>query len=157
MEAVVLGLYGGGKLDSTMPPPPPTDPKAPVGSYGGGPLEGEAVHPDLAAAMRGGARGTDSAVGEADMLPRPSSMAAYHDVVAARDRLRDGFRRAWRELELDVMLCPAFAFPAPQVEAVRLLTGAHRSTAIFNLLDCPAGVVRWEELTHNGCARGGGA
>jgi hypothetical protein len=39
------------------------------------------------------------------------------------------------------VLCPAFAFPAPPVELVRLLTGGHRATCIFNLLDWPAGVV----------------
>lgn len=59
----------------------------------------------------------------------------------------DKVRRAWLDLDLDVMLCPAFAFPAPQVEVVRELTGAHRSTSIFNLLDYPAGVLPVTRVT----------
>ena len=92
VEAVVLGLYGGGKKDPSALPPPPPDPAANSGSYGGGPLAGEEIHPDLAAGMAGGKRGTDSAVATKDMLPRPTSMGSYLAVVAARDRLRDKVR-----------------------------------------------------------------
>ena len=110
IDAVYIGLYGGGKRDEAEPPPPkvPKDPKANVGSYGGGPLEGEEIHPDLARGYAGPPReATDSAPGRAQMLPRPDSMAKYHDVVAQRDLLRDSFARAWRDADLDVLLCPS--------------------------------------------------
>jgi fatty acid amide hydrolase len=70
-----------------------------------------------------------------------TSVSEYHAVIAYRDKLRDCFMRAWRDADLDVVLCPAWAFPAPLVQDVRLATWAVKTTQVFNILDLPAGVV----------------
>ena len=44
----MLGLYGFGKEELDAAPPLKKDPTANTGSYGGGPLDGEEIHPDLA-------------------------------------------------------------------------------------------------------------
>nr|CDS15035.1 fatty acid amide hydrolase 1 [Echinococcus granulosus] len=55
---------------------------------------------------------------------------------------REEFAKAWAAAKIDVLLGPAFPFPAP-LEGTPdvLLAGAVTFTSIYNLLDYPAGVV----------------
>jgi fatty acid amide hydrolase len=110
-----------------------------VGSYGGGPLDGETMHPDLVAMYTPPPKETQSAA--AVSLPHTTSPQLLQSAIAARDDLRDKFGRAWRDHQLDVVLCPAWSYPAPPVEEVRNLTWSVRTTQVFNILDYPAGVV----------------
>merc|ERR1719163_841791 len=63
------------------------------------------------------------------------------DVMAKRDRLRDAITKAMSDRKIDVLLTPAWATPAPQVEEARNHIWAVRTTRVFNFLDFPAGVV----------------
>lgn len=92
------------------------------------------VHPDLAAMAL-------STRGPGVLLPVPGNMQEYHKIIEARDRLRDTLIRSWKEAGLDVLLCPAWAFPAPPVEEVRNLASAVWTTQAWNFYDMPAGVV----------------
>jgi len=49
--------------------------------------------------------------------------------------------RHWRNAGLDVLICPAWAFPAPPVEEVRNLAPAVWTTQAWNYFDVPAGVL----------------
>lgn len=62
---------------------------------------------------------------------------------ATRNQLQYNFSRAWEQLGLDVLICPAFVFPAPPngVQEQLLLAMGTSYTSIYNLLGCPAGVV----------------
>eukprot|EP00058_Branchiostoma_floridae_P017075 XP_002602563.1 hypothetical protein BRAFLDRAFT_227209 [Branchiostoma floridae] len=51
------------------------------------------------------------------------------------------FLADWREKELDVLLCPAFAIPACKPEHAGPIIYAASYTVLFNLLNFPAGVV----------------
>jgi fatty acid amide hydrolase len=95
-------------------------------------------HPDYTAMHSMPPLGTQSSA--ATLLP-PSKMQDPHYAVAARDRLRDKFGAAWRHADLDVLVCPAFPFPACRVEEVHKLTWAIQTTQVYNFLDYPAGVV----------------
>ena len=145
MNAVMIGMYGGGERDEPPAPKPKKDPKKNVGSYGGGPLEGEEIHPDLDPANHV-VGGSDSAPGQSQMLPAPTSMSKYHDIIAQRDLLRDSFARAWRDADLDVVLCPAWSYPAPPVEEVRNLGPSVRSTQVYNFFDFPVRAASLRQL-----------
>lgn len=57
------------------------------------------------------------------------------------DEYAEKFIEQWKSLELDALICPAFAVPAvPHAYPSRLGTCAF-ATGLFNLLDFPAGVV----------------
>ena len=49
--------------------------------------------------------------------------------------------RHWRASKLDMLICPAWAFPAPPVEEVRNLAPAVWTTQAWNYFDVAAGVV----------------
>ncbi|KAL3831831.1 hypothetical protein ACJMK2_023533 [Sinanodonta woodiana] len=57
------------------------------------------------------------------------------------------FLSLWRSLELDALICPGFAFPAvPNGEVFNVLGGV-TYTALYNLLDYPAGTVPVTKVT----------
>jgi fatty acid amide hydrolase len=92
------------------------------------------VHPDLRAMAL-------TARGPGDLLPVPTNASEYHQIIETRDRQRDLLNRHWRQAGLDVLICPAWAFPAPPVEEVRNLASAVWTTQAWNYFDMPAGVV----------------
>lgn len=104
-------------------------------------LTGEKLHPDLIAFYILSQKNKN---GFSDLK---SAKSKYHSMISTRDKLRDRFSKAWRTAGIDVLLCPAFAFPAPPVEEVRNLSLAVRTTQIYNLLDYPAGVVPVTHVT----------
>jgi len=111
-----------------------------VGSYGGGPLKGERLHPDLVASysppppLAKDSRGTP--------VKRANTPAAYQQMVDWRDKLRDKFAQYWTCLGVDVVLSPAWPFPALPVEEVRNAHyGGVCAARIYNFMDYPAGVL----------------
>lgn len=94
----------------------------------------DTIHPDLASMPL-------AAQGPGRLMAVPTSMQEYHEVLALRDRQRDQLNKAWNQAGLDVLLCPAWAFPAPPVEEVRNLAPAVWTTQAWNYFDMPAGVV----------------
>jgi fatty acid amide hydrolase len=92
------------------------------------------VHPDLASMAL-------ASKGPGELLPVPTNAHEYHSIIAARDRQRDLLSRHWRQAGLDVLICPAWAFPAPPVEEVRNLAPAVWTTQAWNYFDVPAGVL----------------
>lgn len=118
---------------------PQISPDGNAGSYGGGPLRGERLHPDLVAAYTGPPRGTKSAL--ATRIPRTSTPGLYQAAVAKRDQLRDRFAGYWDALEVDVLLCPVWPYPPPPVEEVRKAHECYIHTRVYNFLDYPAGVL----------------
>ncbi|XP_078575872.1 fatty-acid amide hydrolase 1-like [Branchiostoma floridae x Branchiostoma japonicum] len=58
-----------------------------------------------------------------------------------REEYIQKFLADWREKELDVLLCPAFAIPACKPQHAGRIISAASYTALFNLLNFPAGVV----------------
>jgi Asp-tRNA(Asn)/Glu-tRNA(Gln) amidotransferase A subunit family amidase len=92
------------------------------------------IHPDLAAMSL-------TSKGPGELLPIPTNAGEYHSVIAMRDRQRDLLSRHWRQAGLDVLICPAWAFPAPPVEEVRNLSPAVWTTQAWNYFDVPAGVL----------------
>ncbi|KAL5112088.1 Fatty acid amide hydrolase 1 [Taenia crassiceps] len=58
------------------------------------------------------------------------------------EKYQEEFAKAWAAAKLDVLLCPAFPFPAPLEDTPDvLIAGAVTFTSIYNLLDYPSGVV----------------
>lgn len=58
------------------------------------------------------------------------------------EKYQEEFAKAWATAKLDVLLCPAFPFPAPLEDTPDvLMAGAVTFTSIYNLLDYPSGVV----------------
>lgn len=111
-----------------------------VGNYGGGPLKGERIHPDLAAAWTSPPKNTKSSIGTKHA--RTTTPGLYQEAIAWRDRLRDKFARYWGNLNLDVILCPACPFPATPVEETRNWhIGGVSWSRVYNFLDYPAGTV----------------
>ena len=92
------------------------------------------IHPDLASMPL-------ASRGPGELLPVPTNAGEYHSIIAARDRQRDLLSRHWRQAGLDVLICPAWAFPAPPVEEVRNLASALWTTQVWNYYDAPAGVL----------------
>jgi fatty acid amide hydrolase len=134
LHPVLLAQYGVGiRPDATRRPEPSGQRD---GNYSSTSTDTsvDKIHPDLAG-MSLAARGPGT------LLPVASSIHEYHDVIAMRDRQRDTLNRAWREMGLDVLICPAWAFPAPPVEEVRNLAAAVWTTQVWNYFDMPAGVV----------------
>lgn len=71
----------------------------------------------------------------------------YQRLLAKRDLLRNRFYKAWRKAGLDILVCPAWAIPACQVEEVRFLSKIYETTRVYNFLDVPAGVVTVSTVT----------
>jgi fatty acid amide hydrolase len=64
------------------------------------------------------------------------------------DTYTEEFFDKWSELELDAIICPAFTIPAVGHKYPSWLGACGFSTAFWNMLDFPAGVVpvdRWNE------------
>ncbi|VDM22845.1 unnamed protein product [Hydatigera taeniaeformis] len=58
------------------------------------------------------------------------------------EKYQDAFAEAWASAQIDVLLCPAFPFPAPlETTPDVLIASAVTFTSIYNLLDYPSGVV----------------
>ncbi|KAK3605349.1 hypothetical protein CHS0354_033841 [Potamilus streckersoni] len=57
------------------------------------------------------------------------------------------FLSLWRSHKLDVLICPGFAFPAVPNGAVFNVLGGVTYTALYNLLDYPAGTVPITKVT----------
>ena len=94
----------------------------------------DAIHPDLAGMAK-------ASRGPGGLLPIATSTAEHHAIIAQRDQQRDMLSRHWRNAGLDVLICPAWAFPAPPVEEVRNLAPAVWTTQAWNYFDVPAGVL----------------
>ena len=80
----------------------------------------------------------------ASLVPvaRRRSASGYLDLIAARDRYRDGFAAAVQQGRFDALLCPPNALPAFTHGASRELAQCSVCyTALYNLLGWPAGVV----------------
>ena len=92
------------------------------------------IHPDLAGMAQ-------ASRGPGKLLPVATNSAEYHKIIALRDQQRDMLSRHWRNAGLDVLICPAWAFPAPPVEEVRHLAPAVWTTQAWNYFDVPAGVL----------------
>ncbi|MAV27245.1 MAG: hypothetical protein CMQ05_14210 [Gammaproteobacteria bacterium] len=92
------------------------------------------IHPDLAGMAK-------ASRGPGGLLPVATSTAEHHAIIARRDQQRDMLSRHWRASGLDVLICAAWAFPAPPVEEVRNLAPAVWTTQAWNYFDVPAGVV----------------
>ena len=131
VAALAAALDG---IDSTISE---ADPAATAAVAVSGEESSEPPHPDLAPMYECVIRARRLA----PELPDVSSVASYRLLMAERDRIRDRFDAAVRKAGVDVLLCPAFPFPAPYVENVAPLAEAIRATHVFNVLDVPAGVV----------------
>ena len=144
MHPVVLGLYGIGienqrnYLSNSTTVPTTKD-----GSYGSTSIsklndnqDREDIHPDLAANFN-----NTSVALKNSLLPVARSTTEVNAIIALRDRHRDVMNRTMREKEIDLMLCPAWSYPAPPVEEVRHLVHSIWTTQVFNYLDMPCGVV----------------
>jgi fatty acid amide hydrolase len=137
LHPVLLAEYGVGE----RPDPAPGPSKAKPGSEREGSYNSKStdtvideVHPDLKAMAL-------TARGPGDLLPIPTNTREYHRIIDMRDRQRDMMNRHWRQSGLDVLICPAWAFPAPPVEEVRNLASAVWTTQAWNYFDMPAGVL----------------
>ena len=97
-------------------------------------------HPDLAAMSL-------TSRGPGKLYPKPKNIHEYHNIITQRDRQRDTLNRAWRNANIDVLICPAWAFPAPPVHEVRNLSPAVWTTQAWNYFDLPAGVVQSGSVT----------
>ena len=98
------------------------------------------IHPDLAGMKM-------ASNGPGEPLPVATNASEYHAIIAARDQQRDLLSRHWRKAGLDVLICPAWAFPAPPVEEVRNLSPAVWTTQAWNYFDVPAGVLPVGQVT----------
>ena len=98
------------------------------------------THPDLAAMSL-------TSRGPGKLYPKPKNIHDYHNIITQRDRQRDTLNRAWRNANIDVLICPAWAFPAPPVHEVRNLSPAVWTTQAWNYFDLPAGVVQSGSVT----------
>jgi fatty acid amide hydrolase len=134
LHPILLAQFGVGVRSDTAPRLEPK--KERTGNYSSTSTDAtvDKIHPDLAA-MSSTARGPGS------LLPVAESIGKYHEIIAARDRQRDTLNRNWKQLGLDLLICPAWAFPAPPVEEVRNLSEAVWTTQVWNYFDLPAGVV----------------
>ena len=137
LHPVLLAQYGVGvrqeaEVDAARRAPS----KERVGSYDSKSTDTavDEVHPDLAGMAL-------ASKGPGELLPVATNTDEYHSIIAARDRQRDLLSRHWRQTGLDVLICPAWAFPAPPVEEVRNLAPAVWTTQAWNYFDVPAGVV----------------
>jgi len=76
-------------------------------------------------------------------VPGHYSAARYWQLCAERANYRTSFQRAMDDLDLDILLCPPYATPAPRLNnntfGTNSLGCSH--SAIYNLLGNPAGVV----------------
>jgi fatty acid amide hydrolase len=138
LHPVLLAEYGvGAREESESNSKAPRAPKQErEGSYSSKSTDTavDEVHPDLAGMAL-------ASKGPGERLPVPSNAREYHSIIAARDRQRDLISRHWRQAGLDVLICPAWAFPAPPVEEVRNLASAVWTTQAWNYFDVPAGVL----------------
>ena len=134
LHPILLAQHGVGIRAEATPPAKPK--KERTGNYSSTSTDAtiDTIHPDLAAMSA-------SAQSPGSLLPVATSINEYHAIIAARDRQRDTLNRHWKQLGLDLLICPAWAFPAPPVEQVRNLSPAVWTTAVWNYFDMPAGVV----------------
>ncbi len=135
LHPVLLAEYGVGKRrDSDVKVRAPKTERE--GSYSSKSTDTtvDEIHTDLAAMSL-------TSRGPGELLPVATSAGEYHAIIAARDRQRDLLSRHWRKAALDVLICPAWAFPAPPVEEVRNLSQAVWTTQAWNYFDVPAGVL----------------
>jgi len=72
---------------------------------------------------------------------REYNVAEYWKLIVQRNICRKNFFEAWRKQELDVVICPAHALPAVPHMSFNDITFACCYTALYNVLDYPAGVV----------------
>ncbi|MDA0339415.1 MAG: amidase family protein, partial [Proteobacteria bacterium] len=136
LHPVLLAEYGVGKRRDSKEKVRSAPKTEREGSYSSKSTDTtvDEVHPDLAAMAL-------TAQGPGELLPVVTSAGEYHAIIAARDRQRDLLSRHWRNAKLDVLICPAWAFPAPPVEEVRHLSQAVWTTQAWNYFDVPAGVL----------------
>ncbi|VDP10207.1 unnamed protein product [Soboliphyme baturini] len=59
------------------------------------------------------------------------------------------FTKAWKENDMQALICPPFPFPAVAAKYTSFLSSACFSTVLFNMLNFPAGVVPVTEVTEN--------
>ncbi|CAB3403567.1 unnamed protein product [Caenorhabditis bovis] len=64
------------------------------------------------------------------------------------DKYRLDFIKYWKELGIDVLVCPSFIVPAVPHKYPSKLSTAGFATGLFNLLDFPAGVVPTGHVTN---------
>ncbi|XP_063615745.1 fatty-acid amide hydrolase 1-like [Penaeus indicus] len=78
----------------------------------------------------------------ADLL-RSDTSSSYQlwRVLGERKDYIDDLLEAWKANQLDVLLCPAFPMPAPKPSYPTRIMAAAVTTALYNYLDFPAGVV----------------
>lgn len=111
-----------------------------VGNYGGGPLDGERLHPDFEALLTPPPQNTKAS--NFTEYPKTQTPGLYQAAIASRDRLRDRYAKYWGKLNLDVVLCTACPFPATPVEETRNWHISEPSCfRAYNFLDYPAGIV----------------
>jgi fatty acid amide hydrolase len=134
LHPVLLAQFGVGiESDSTPESGPENERKGNYSSTSTD-MTVDTIHPDLASMAL-------TAQGPGTLLPVPASIDEYHKIIAARDRQRDTLNSHWKQAGLDLLVCPAWAFPAPPVEEVRNLAAAVWTTQVWNYFDMPAGVV----------------
>lgn len=78
-----------------------------------------------------------------DIVKHTDFLSAY-DYVQEYDNLMDyktQFLEYWKSLELDALICPAMATPAPQHRGTEFTILQASYCMIFNYLNFPAGVV----------------
>lgn len=69
------------------------------------------------------------------------SVKELYDIVHERQKYKRSFIGAWKEEGFDVLLAPAFAAPANPHGGPQDATGQISYTALWNLLDFPAGIL----------------
>lgn len=136
LHPVLLAEYGVGAREDSEAHAERAPKKEREGSYSSKSTDTtiDEIHPDLASMPL-------ASRGPGELLPVPTNAGEYHSIIAARDRQRDLLSRHWRQAGLDVLICPAWAFPAPPVEEVRNLASALWTTQVWNYFDVPAGVL----------------
>jgi len=65
------------------------------------------------------------------------------------DMYKSNYFKMWDDLELDCLICPAFSVPASPDDVLDPPHVVWNYTTMFNVLDCPAGVVPMTKVTRD--------
>uniref|UniRef100_H2Z7Q6 Amidase domain-containing protein n=1 Tax=Ciona savignyi TaxID=51511 RepID=H2Z7Q6_CIOSA len=77
------------------------------------------------------------------------SVHRYWNLQHEAAQYRTEFFAHWREMKLDAVICPPFPIAAAPIGCVDHISALVSYTGLYNLLNCPGGVVPVTKVTHS--------